>query len=263
MTKFISSNTIYNLAVKTTRVLNTTKQYELSCIRWTDGESNLDGDFSRLVCKTCEQTWHHLIENDENSEHKNVKIKCLPPDVNITFTRTKGDKEEIRRAKIELKSSKNKTMPGSTIRNLDINQPLIYCLRSTENEYVLRCSQYHIALGQSDTDLFQDRTPRPAINFNKMETTHEFKEIDKLAWIDHYANCAVNRLNNDSCTDSWQDRMVEQIKNKVINDFIQTTSIMNFCKLKQSLATLKDIVDKTTKSDNVEDLNSIFQQATI
>jgi len=51
-------------------------------------------------------------------------------------------------------------MPGSTIKKLDINQPLIYCLRpsSEEDKYIIKCSQYHTAMGDSKFDLFQDRT---------------------------------------------------------------------------------------------------------
>ena len=44
-------------------------------------------------------------------------------------------------------------MPGSTIKKLDINQALIYCLRPSppSEEYIVRCSQYHNAMGESDT----------------------------------------------------------------------------------------------------------------
>ena len=57
-----------------------------------------------------------------------------------------------------------------TIKKLDINQPLIYCLRPTNetDSYKIKCSQYYSAMGDSDTALFQDRTPRPFISFDKM-----------------------------------------------------------------------------------------------
>ena len=50
-------------------------------------------------------------------------------------------------------------MIGSTIRKLDINQPLIYCLRpnNTEGIYKIRYSQYHSAMGESDLDTFQNQ----------------------------------------------------------------------------------------------------------
>ena len=55
---------------------------------------------------------------------------------------------------------------------LDINQTLIYCLRPTNKSepYKLKCSQYHSAMvDNTNIDLFQDRTPRPIINFDNMK----------------------------------------------------------------------------------------------
>ena len=85
------------------------------------------------------------------------------PDINCIFD---GDIQVTH--KIELKSSKTNVMPGSTIGKLDINQPLIFCNRTT---YEVQCGQYHTAMGDSDIDLFQDRTPRPSLNFTKLSTT--------------------------------------------------------------------------------------------
>ena len=49
-------------------------------------------------------------------------------------------------------------MTGSTIRGLNINQTLIYCLRPSKasEEYIVRCSQYHNAMGESDSDGLSD-----------------------------------------------------------------------------------------------------------
>ena len=98
-------------------------------------------------------------------EYRDITITCEIPDTTFTYPNGSTTKH-----KIELKSSKSKTMPGSTIKKLDINQPLIYCLRPSplSEEYIVRCSQYHNAMGESDTELFQDRTPRPFISFEKM-----------------------------------------------------------------------------------------------
>jgi hypothetical protein len=132
-------------------------------------------------------------------------------------------------AKIELRSSKNTRMLGSTINKLDINQPLIYCLRPKDNSgyYELRCSQYHNSMGKSDLDLFQDRTPRPYINFNKMKKTNEiltFEYKDKKCWVEHYAYCALNRIKK-KCKSSWQDDMISVLKKNIINDYLKNTNI--------------------------------------
>ena len=99
-------------------------------------------------------------------------------------------------------------MPGSTIGKLDVNQPLIFCNRKT---YEVRCGQYHTAMGGTDIDLFQDRTPRPSLNFTKLSTHPlEYTVKEKDAWISHYGKCAVNRLNR-SVQPSWQDTLTKSI----------------------------------------------------
>ena len=114
-----------------------------------------------------------------------------------------------------MKSCKHHIIPGSTIGKLDINQPLIYCRRpnNINDRYEIRYGQYHTAMGESDIDLFQDRTPRPSLNFKKLslfntEIDYSFKQKDD--WILHYGKCAVNRVKtNVNC--SWQDSLTKSI----------------------------------------------------
>ena len=161
----INDNNIYELAIITSRLINN-KIDELGKIEWTNGESNLDSGYSKLACNCCEEAWNEYIL--KYKEFRRIRIKCTIPDINIIFEYP--DKKKTIEKKIELKSSKNSKMPGSTIRKLDVNQPLIYCLRS-ENplKFETRCSLYHQAMGESDLELFQDRSPRPCINFEKNE----------------------------------------------------------------------------------------------
>ena len=46
----ISPETIYELAIETTKLLNE-RQDDLKNITWTDGEANLEKGFSDLACK--------------------------------------------------------------------------------------------------------------------------------------------------------------------------------------------------------------------
>ena len=132
-------------------------------------------------------------------------------------------------------------MLGSTIRKLDINQTLIYCLRPSINEepYKLRCSQYYYAMGENETDLFQDRTPRPFINFDKMNDVNNiipFVSRCKSDWINHYAESAVNRIEpTTTCKHSWQDDMVKIMIQKIIDNYVRNTSVDDFIKYKDSL----------------------------
>jgi len=127
-------------------------------------------------------------------------------------------------------------MPGSTIGKLNINQPLIYCLRpkTYDGTYKVRCGQYYEAIGKHSYELFQDRTPRPSVNFNKLSSNENKKyvEKEKNEWVSHYSKCAIRRINNRK-NNSWQDTMITQIKNIIILDFLKTTSIIEFEKLKK------------------------------
>jgi hypothetical protein len=191
----------------------TEKQEQLQQCKWNNGESNTDTDFSELACKCAEEGWicvkqHYLLLNM-------ITMTASIPDIICTFSKN-GKTIKVPKNKIELKSSKQLVMPGSTIGKLDINQPLIYCYRpkNADTPYEIRYGQYHTAMGESDIDLFQDRTPRPQLNFTKlcpssqMETIYANKK--KNAWISHYGKCAVNRLNH-SVSYSWQDSLTKSI----------------------------------------------------
>jgi hypothetical protein len=222
----IREKIIYELCIETTKILNNS-QAQLRNIKWTDGEANIDTEYSELACNCCRTAWE--LMKTKYPIYKTDEIICKIPDINIEIFNQKY--------KIELKSSKSKKMTGSTIKKLDINQPLIYCLRPSDmsnNEnglYQLRCSQYHVAMGESNIDLFQDRTPRPFINFEKMNEVDNiipYEEKDKNIWVEHYAKCALNRIVDKSCQNSWQDDMVKIMKQKIIDEYIINTSREQF-----------------------------------
>jgi hypothetical protein len=144
-----------------------------------------------------------------------ITMTASIPDINLVFSKN-GKIIKVPKNKIELKSSKSHVMPGSTIGKLDINQPLIYCCRpkNADTPYEIRYGQYHTAMGESDIDLFQDRTPRPQLNFTKLFPSSQMEIIysnkKKDAWISHYGKCAVNRLNHN-VSYSWQDSLTKSI----------------------------------------------------
>jgi hypothetical protein len=204
---------LLELAGLTTTILNE-KQKDLQQCKWTDGESNTDTGFSELACKCAEEAWISLQQHHPLLSM--IVMVAIIPDINCTFSKN-GKTIEVPKNKIELKSSKSLHLIGSTIRNLDINQPVIYCHRPkiVDGNYEIRYGQYHNGMvPKSDTDLFQDRTPRPPLNFNKlfpstqMEIIYSDKKKDD--WIPHYGKCAVNRLNH-SVSYSWQDPLTKSI----------------------------------------------------
>ena len=216
------------LAQKTAQIL-VTKKDALKNIKWTDGESNTDSGFSTLACESCKEAWEHI--KDVFPEYKDLYLKLETPDINISFS--KGS-EIITKGKIELKSSKGKgVIPGSTIGSLDINEPVIFCLRNESGEtFDFRYHQYHSCIGETDRDMFQDRTPRPRVNFHKMmdiARSVEYNQKETGDWVEHYAKCALVRIKTQS--KSWQDDLVT----KIVNLFIKETSIEDFIKMKSTI----------------------------
>jgi hypothetical protein len=206
-------------------------QVELSNIKWADGEANTDSGFSKLGCSSCEEAWGQIKVDYPN--YLELSIKCSSPDITITFLK---DSKPVVSSKIELKSGKGKGLiPGSTIGNLDINEPVIFCLRNeSSHTFQIRYSQYHNCIGESNTDMFQDRTPRPYVNFQKMtdvNTRVEYKHKEKNDWVEHYALCALFRTKNSKPYKSWQDNLTAAI----IRNFIKETGIEEFAKLKAEL----------------------------
>jgi hypothetical protein len=87
-------------------------------------------------------------------------------------------------------------------------------------------------MGESNLDLFQDRTPRPFINFENMNEAYNivpFITKGKNNWVEHYAKCAIKRIEKPTmCQQSWQDDMVEIMKKLIIDDYVRNTSEQQF-----------------------------------
>jgi hypothetical protein len=226
---------LLEIAVGATNKLNE-KQEQLRHIKWQDGESNTDTDFSKLAGKCAEEAW--LDMKPQYPLLSTITMVSKIPDINCTFS-INDTIIKVPKNKIELKSSKSHVMSGSTIRKLDINQPLIYCKRPTnaDGAYDIRCGQYHTAMGESDRELFQDRAPRPKINFRKLFSSIQMDQIsyhekEKGDWISHYGKCAINRLKNN-VTNVWQDTLTKSIVYEAIKN-IETME--DLIKLRESVS---------------------------
>ena len=216
------------LTQRTAQIVST-KQEELKQIKWTDGESNTEGGFSRLSCLCVVEAWNEIKE--EYPLFRDMTLEARSPDITITF---KKETQPITTCKIELKSGKGNTIPGSTIGGLDMNEPVMYCRRDeSDGTFHFRYGQYHGCIGESERDLFQDRTPRPHVNYQKMadiDTTVEYVKKEKTNWVGHYAKCALHRITG--VVSSWQDHLVK----KIITLFIAQTSVEDFAKMKAEQA---------------------------
>jgi hypothetical protein len=223
---------LLELARRVTSILNE-KQKDLQQCKWTDGESNTDTGFSELACKCAEDAWISLQQQHQPLSTSMITMVAVIPDINCAFSKN-GKMIKVPKNKIELKSSKGLHLIGSTIRNLDINQPVIYCHRPkiVDGNYEIRYGQYHNGMvPKSDTDLFQDRTPRPPLNFDNLLFPSAQMEIityvekNKDAWIPRYAQCAVNRVNK-KINKSWQDPLTQSIIFEAIKN-IETMEELN------------------------------------
>lgn len=220
------------LTQRTAQILDTKKD-ELRNIQWTDGESNTDSGFSKLGCLCCEEAWNDIKE--KFPEYNDLSLRFQIPDINISILK---ESVIIASGKIELKSGKGKgCIPGSTIGNLNINEPVIFCLRNeseSESLFTFRYSQYYNCIGETNTDMFQDRTPRPHVNFKNMidiSIPIEYIHKEKSDWVEHYASCALLRTKVKKPYKSWQDYLTD----KIIELFIKETSIEEFIRRKSEL----------------------------
>lgn len=223
MSTLIPNSILLRLSKRTAQLLKT-QQEQLAAISWTDGESNTESGFSALACSAATEAW------TEVPEFAGTTFVATSPDISIKLLR---DAAIVATGKIELKSGKGDTIPGSTIAKVDMNQATIYCKRG-DGVFDFRYGQYHSCIGASDTDMFQDRTPRPHVNFKKMadpEVDVAYVEKDKGDWIKRYAECAVNRTEQMPGA-SWQDELTAHI----INEYLRRTSIEKITERKNSLA---------------------------
>ena len=64
---------------------------------------------------------------------------------------------------------------------------------------------------------------------NEVDSTIPFVSKDKDVWIEHYAKCALKRIEEPTiCQYSWQDDMIKIMKTKIIEDYIRNTSEQQF-----------------------------------
>ena len=210
---FLENSFLPELCWETCKKLDSASE-ELSNISWHSGESNTDMPFSNLAKKYC------LVAFSEINKDKGLKIEISVPDLNIKFEHN----GKIYNKKIELKSSKTTdSIPGSTIRSLDPNIWTIFCFRDeTNKKYEVRYGRYFKGLLPSKYEKFQDRSPRPSLNFKNFQKSSEKPDTKKTDdftnnfW-KHYALCAINRVLEPQ-SHSWQDDMVKEIIKLVLKD---------------------------------------------
>ena len=186
----------------------------LKGIEWHIHEANTDRDFSNLSKKLCENIFK------KHNIHKGLTIEINTPDLNLIF-RLEGRTVE---RKIELKStmSSNGILPGSMIMSLDPNIWTIICRRDIPNDDIeVRYGRYYLGMNVSSHEKFQDRSPRPTLNFFQFQDQTEQPNMKKTtlssSFWKTYANSAITRILEPQ-NHSWQDDLVKEIIRIVLED---------------------------------------------
>ena len=209
----IEDEILPKLTQETCKLLNLKKK-ELSELSWQSGESNTDTDFSNLSKECC------IIAFKNINQIKELDLEISIPDLKLKFKY----KKKIINKKIELKSTKsiNSKIPGSMIKSLDPNIWTIMCCRADRKDKIeVRYGRYFIGMEISVYEKFQDRSPRPSLNFNKFQKYNEKPKIavttmSKSFWKD-YAKSAIKRVLEPQQY-SWQDDLVKEIIKIALKD---------------------------------------------
>jgi hypothetical protein len=208
--KLVDEKILPELCRKTAEYL-TFRQDELSEIRWSINESNIDEGFSKIAKQCCEKAF------GDQEIPKEVKLSVNIPDLLLEFS---AQGENVVR-KIELKSGKI-NFKGSAILKLDINQWTILCRRGRPGTNCeIRYGRYHLGIAMTERETFQDRSPRPTPHFQnyqmpdespKMATKKKAEDIWNV-----YAQAALRRVLSPG-TESWQDLLVKELVREVLRD---------------------------------------------
>lgn len=216
-------NTLMPKLVQETAKLLNQSQDQLKQIQWTVGEANTDKQFSLLAGQKAQQAFNEV--HSQSQSNFPIAIQTTTPDLKIKFiVHNPNQKSKTYSRKIELKSGTTRIIPGSTIRKLDLNCWVIFVLRQADNsQFSFRYGRYHKGLLIKDTDLFQDRTPRPSLKWDNYQTINEQPDISKVEnnkeWISRYAKAAIYRVFYASGLKlSWQDDLVKLIIKYVLED---------------------------------------------
>ena len=209
--KYIEEEILPELTFSTSRLLSSAQE-ELKLLKWSELESNTDSGFSNLAKKYC-------LKAFENFKIKyKIKLSISVPDLILDFF-IEGKSYS---KKIELKSTKSTSgrLRGSMIKSLDPNVWTIICKRNA-NKFDIRCGRYYLGMEFSTHEKFQDRSPRPSINFNRFQKIDE-EPITALtnksnAFWKSYALSALTRV-LDPQQHSWQDDLVKEIIKIVLNN---------------------------------------------
>ena len=208
----IIENEILPFLTKETCKLLRNRCSDLTLVEWSRNESNIDEGFSLIAKECCKNVF-------SNSDYSSIfGLAIEPPDLILTFS---SNNFSIGK-KIELKSTKADSLPGSMTMSLDPNIWTIICKRDKDNKnFKFRYGRYHLGIDIKPHEKFQDRSPRPVLYFKNFQTPDDIPNTKKVTkdsqWWKLYAEAAITRILEPK-NHSWQDDLVKEIVKIVISD---------------------------------------------
>ena len=109
------------------------------------------------------------------------------------------------------------------IKSLDPNTWTIMCCRAYNNrdKIEVRYGRYFIGMDVSEYEKFQERSPRPFLNFKKFQKHNEKPKTTTSSisnsWWKDYAKASIKRVLHPK-QKSWQDDLVKEIIKIVLKD---------------------------------------------
>ena len=105
----VPNHIVYELGIETSKILEIQMQDKLKNITWTNGEANIDSEYSELACICCTLAWE--IIKKKYPIYQQIYITCKGPDINIMFTypdkSTSKDKIECQLSMLKALSQDN------------------------------------------------------------------------------------------------------------------------------------------------------------
>lgn len=209
-----------------------TKKKELSSVSFQSDEANTDRPLKEFLKKTIENEFQKVIQNGQN-----LQLESSPENINIPFSMFSDFKvekiilpealtDEIKKKlsfekqsvytnpdlcfkisngvdityrSVELKSTKNDSIPGSSIQQVTPHEWVIFIKHNTYSVDIVT-GQYINAINSKMQ--FPDRSPRPQVAFNELTNwniTHRSFSSNNL----QYASDSEKELKFDLIND-WQ-----------------------------------------------------------
>lgn len=172
------------------------------------------------------------------------------PDLYIKISGSKEDRFHS----IEIKSTKQDTIPGSSVQQIVSNEWTIF-IKHNSSQIDVACSLYRNCI--TDKLPFPDRSPRPQVGFNTMKKWNVLHRKVNRGMLQYKIDTEEN-LRKDKILLDWQHTLCEEWfdiisrekkpKEKWFNNVIRKYSLLLLEKIETSPKSIKDYISILRKN---------------